>query len=154
MFKMAKDDYGYIFMACFSIALLVWIIPEYCPPWPGYGMRSTFMPNIIGCFILCLSLLGLLRNILKKIKRPEKTQAGESRRGIPGLQFMILFILPCIFFMPAISLIGFIPAGIIFMSLIQLLSGQKKVIPFILVATLPVLLFWVVMRYALGAPMP
>lgn len=144
-------------MIFLSSILLVWVIPEWCPPWPGYGMKPTLMPNIAGAFILALSLFGLIRACLTGKRQPQPIQdepAKTQRKEMPGWAFLVMFILPCACFMPAVSLIGFIPAGIIFMVVIQLLCGQRKAMPFILVCTLPILLFWLIMRYGLGAPLP
>lgn len=156
MSEIKKDIAGYAFMGVLSILLIVWIIPQCSPPWQGYGMPPTLMPNIASLFILCLSILGISRIIWRHRSQLFSGKKCEENRqkGIPSWVFLFLVIVPCIIFMPAISIFGFIPTGIVFMAAIQFICGQRKVIPFILVCLVPVLLFWWIMRYALGVPLP
>ena len=43
-------------------------------------------------------------------------------------------MIPCVLLMPAMKWVGFIPAGLVFMLLIQYLCGQRKPVPAVLVA--------------------
>lgn len=85
----------------------------------------------------------------------EKTEAGP----LPAaslIQWLHLarFLIPCALLMPAMSWIGFIPAGVAFMAVIQYFCGQRRPLAFALVAALPVLAVYAVMRFGLGVPMP
>ena len=50
--------------------------------------------------------------------------------------------------------LGFILPGIIFMLIMQWLCGQRKPIPLILVAIIPIGIIYVAIRFGLGVPMP
>jgi hypothetical protein len=56
--------------------------------------------------------------------------------------------------MPAMQWIGFIPAGILFLIIIQILCGQRKPVKTALVAIIPVFILYLAMRYGLSVPMP
>ena len=56
--------------------------------------------------------------------------------------------------MPAMHYLGFIPAGVLFLLVIQLSCGQRHPVPLVLVAVLPVVLVYLLMRYVLSVPMP
>ena len=50
--------------------------------------------------------------------------------------------------------LGFILPGILFMFIMQWLCGQRKPIPLILVAIIPIGIVYVAIRFGLGVPMP
>jgi len=148
--------YGFIVLVC--LAFLGWVIPTYTPAYPGYGVPTSLLPNVSVGIILALALLGLVRNALahwalKKAKTAEAPAIiGEFDRV--HLLHLGRFFIPCVLLMPAMKWIGFIPAGLVFMLLIQYLCGQRKPIPMVLVAVISVGILYVAMRFGLGAPMP
>ncbi|MEI3478464.1 MAG: tripartite tricarboxylate transporter TctB family protein [Bilophila sp.] len=85
----------------------------------------------------------------------EKTEA-DPLPAASRIQWLHLarFLIPCALLMPAMSWIGFIPAGVAFMAVIQYFCGQRRPLAFALVAALPVLTVYAVMRFGLGVPMP
>lgn len=151
-----RDALGYAGMATLGILLLVWIIPAWSPPWPGYGMPPSLVPNVAAGFLLALALWGLGRSwlVLRKAGGGAAAPQAAPAKKRPDWLNLLLFVTPCAFLMPAMSALGFLPAGIGFMFLIQWLCGQRKPVPFVLVGTLPVLAIWALMRFALGVPMP
>ncbi|WP_165176672.1 tripartite tricarboxylate transporter TctB family protein [Desulfovibrio sp. ZJ369] len=151
-----RDACGYAGMAVVSLLLLVWIIPAWSPPWPGYGMPPSLVPNVAAGILLALSLWGLARSFL--FFRKTRGQRAPMPEGTPkktrGWLYLLIFVTPCALLMPAMASVGFVPAGIGFMLLIQWLCGQRRPLPLILVSVLPVLTIWALMRFALGVPMP
>lgn len=87
--------------------------------------------------------------------QPEKAEATPLPTA-SRIQWLHLarFLIPCALLMPAMSWLGFIPAGVIFMAVIQCFCGQRRPLAFGLVAVLPVLAVYAVMRFGLGVPMP
>lgn len=90
---------------------------------------------------------------------PEGTgeaEKEEEKPAAPRVHWLHLarFLIPCGLLMPAMSWIGFIPAGVSFMAVIQYFCGQRRPLAFMLVAALPVLAVYAVMRFGLGVPMP
>ncbi len=121
-----RDAWGYGCMICFSLSLLFWIIPTWTPPWPGYGMPADLVPKVAAWFILLLAALGLGRNLLILHKERASAQKAtcdkeESAATRPGWLHLLIYIVPCALFMPAVALCGFIPAGIVFLLIIEFL---------------------------------
>ena len=144
-----------------SVFFLIWVIPNYTPPYPGYGVSSALLPNLVFSIILALSVLSLGSNIFFHY-RPK---LSDSKKNLPveeetppedkvHLLHLASFMFPCILLMPAMQLIGFIPAGLLFMLLIQFLCGQRKLFTMGIVAVCTVGAMYLAMRYGLGIPMP
>ncbi|MEW6669276.1 MAG: tripartite tricarboxylate transporter TctB family protein [Thermodesulfobacteriota bacterium] len=158
----ARDNliFGGITIGC--VAFLMWIIPAETPPYPGYGVSAALLPNVAVVIILVLSVLSLVRNLIAyRAERsmgtatPEKRPSGaNSLERRVHLWHLARFMIPCLLLMPAMEWAGFIPAGLVFMLLIQYLCGQRKPVPAALVAAVLVGVFYVAMRYGLGVPMP
>lgn len=147
-----RDISGYVVMLCFSTLLLVWLIPAYSPEYPGYGVAASFVPNVAAGVILILALIGLARALF--LLRTRKDAEAESTAMHVGWLHLTKFFIPCAALMPAMHSLGFIPAGIVFMGIMQLLCGQRRPLPFVLVALIPVLVVYALMRYGLGIPLP
>jgi len=142
-----------------SLVFLIWIIPTFTPPYPGYGVSSALLPNVAFGIILALSLLSLGHNIFShyraKSTNSEEGQPGDIRpEDRAHLWHLTCFMIPCVLLMPAMQWVGFIPGGLLFMLLIQYLCGQRKPVTLVLVAVLTVGLIYAAMRYGLGIPMP
>lgn len=157
MTRRARENLIYCGIALGSVIFLVWIIPTYTPAYPGYGVPATLTPNVAVGIILILSVISLLTNLLAyradKLKEPAKTEAIKPEDRV-HLWHLARFMIPCILLMPAMQWIGFIPAGLAFMLVIQYLCGQRKPVTGVLVAVVTVGLLYVVMSYGLGVPMP
>ena len=141
MTELQRDTLAYGVVAAASAYLLIWIIPAYTPEYPGYGVPASLLPDIAAGFMLALSLLGLGRAALSW-RKAEKS-GGDGQTAVP-----------CALLMPAMSLFGFLPAGIAFMVVIQIGCGQRRWFPMTLVSVAPVLLVYAIMRFGLGVPMP
>lgn len=142
-----------------ALVFLIWVIPAYTPPYPGYGVPSSLVPNVAVGAILALSVLALARNIVSDIwaksNNPVESRSGNtSHVDRVNLRHLSLFMIPCVLLMPAMKWIGFIPAGLVFMLMIQYFCGQRKPVPAVLVPVCTVGILYVAMRYGLGVPMP
>ncbi|HBG92593.1 MAG: hypothetical protein A2X54_03655 [Nitrospirae bacterium GWF2_44_13] len=154
-----KDNFIYGGIALCSAAFLFWIIPAYTPEYPGYGVAAAVLPNVTVGFILALSVLALAMNIFSylsaKPASPEKNLSEDSGKAAKvHLRHLVSFIVPSVLLMYAMMWIGFIPAAIAFMLVIQYLCGQRKPVTIVLVALSAAFLVYGAMRYGLGAPMP
>ena len=98
-----------------------------------------------------LTLLGLGRAALSW-RKAEKS-GGDGQTAVRW-RHLACFLIPCALLMPAMSLFGFLPAGIAFMVVIQIGCGQRRWFPMTLVSVAPVLLVYAIMRFGLGVPMP
>ncbi len=147
MTQAQRDTISYGTVAVFSSALLLWIIPTWSPEYPGYGVPATLLPNIAAGFMLALSILGLIRTLLHKA-------ASTGSVGRIHWKHLAVFLIPCVLLMPAMSLAGFIPAGIVFMAWIQFVCGQRRWLTMAIVSVVPVVVVYALMRFGLGVPMP
>ena len=151
MTELQRDTLAYGVVAAASACLLVWIIPAHTPEYPGYGVPASLLPDIAAGFMLALSLLGLGRAALSRRKAGKSGGGGQTA---VRWRHLARFLIPCALLMPAMSLFGFLPAGIAVMVVIQIGCGQRRWLPMTLVAVAPVLLVYAIMRFGLGVPMP
>ena len=148
----------------FCVLCLAWVIPTYTPAYPGYGVPGSLVPNVAVSIILFLSLLALFSNLINAsrakrdqgVKHPNKTPVDRIHLG-----HLLLFMVPSFLLMPTMKKLGFLPydlgfilPGIIFMLIMQWLCGQRKPIPLILVAIIPIGIIYAAIRFGLGVPMP
>lgn len=141
-----RDVIGYAIILILSCSLYFWGIPTYSPEYPGYGVPASFMPNIAAIGMGGLSILGLLQTYKKQNKEKKISKINWIH--------LLKFFIPCLLLMPAMAEIGYLVSGIVFLLLIQFFCGQRKPAYLILVSVLPVSVFYVLMVYALGVPLP
>ncbi len=152
-----------IVLSC--VFFLVWVIPNYTPAYPGYGVPGSLVPNVAVSTILVLSLLVLSANLLTSRRAKadgKKQQRDESPVDRIHLGHLLFFMVPSFLLMPTMKKLGgilpydlgFILPGILFMLIMQWLCGQRKPVPLLLVAIIPVGVVYTAIRFGLGVPMP
>lgn len=141
-----RDMIGYAIILILSCSLYFWGIPAYSPEYPGYGVPASFMPDIAAVCMGLLSILGLVQTVKKRDK--------ETKAGKMNWIYLIKFFVPCLLLMPAMATIGYLISGMLFLFLIQFLCGQRSAWCLILVSMVPVAVFYALMMYALGVPLP
>jgi len=165
MTRRQRDNLIFIFIALGSVIFLKWVIPAYTPPYPGYGVKASLLPNIAVSIILIISIIVLITNLLTYILKkevpaedaeyPDENESGGSvQTGKINLLHLAKFLIPSALLMPAMQWMGFIPAGIIFMLVIQYFCGRREPVAAVVVAVATVLLIYTAMRYGFGVPMP
>lgn len=143
---------------------LAWVIPTYTPAYPGYGVPGSLVPNVAVSTILALSVLALISSLLASYRAgrdQKKQQPDKSQVDRIHLSHLVLFMVPSFLLMPTIKKLGFLPydlgfiiSGIVFMLIMQWLCGQRKPVPLVLVAVIPVGVIYTAIRFGLGVPMP
>lgn len=153
MTEAQRDRTAYGVVALAAGAFLLWLIPAWTPEYPGYGAPASLLPNIAAGSMLVLALLGLAR--AAPAARRE-TAPPDGQRETPTIRWghLARLLIPCALCMPAMTAVGFIPAGVTFMAVIQYICGQRRPLVLALVATLPVLAVYALMRFGLGVPLP
>jgi hypothetical protein len=165
MNRIQRDGLTYIALVLGSLIFLVWVIPAYSPPYPGYGARASLVPNIAVSIILALSAMALVRigsaHFLGKGLGPEESEYPDEGRSdafsqLGRIEFwhLVRFALACGLFVPAMEWVGYVPAGIAFMLVIQYLCGRREPVPAVAIALGMVFLLYVAMRYGLGVTLP
>lgn len=164
MTKRMRDNIIYGCIALSSVIFLLWIIPAYTPAYPGYGVSAALLPNVAVSIMLFLSLLALVHEAFvyaseKKRKAtdvvaPDESDPDEDQVKKVNLGHLVRFLIPCVLVMPAMQWMGYIPAGILFLLAVQYLGLRPRLRAGLLVATIPVGIMYVAMRYGLGVPLP
>lgn len=165
MTRIQRDTIVYVCIALGSIALLIWVIPAYTPPYPGYGASPALVPNVAVGIVLVMSILALVRNGLAyrqgKARSPHESEfpdeleaEGFSQVGRIKLWHLARLIVPCAVLIPLMDWIGFVPAGIAFMMVIQYVVGRREPIRSIILSVVVVLLIYAAMRYGFKVPVP
>ncbi len=152
-----RDNLIYGGIVLFCVVFLLWIIPAFTPAYPGYGVPGSLVPNVVVGIMLVISMLTLVGNLLaylsKKPISPEESRHPEEEEKV-HLWHLAKFVIPGLLLMPAMRWIGFIPAGVVFMLVIQYICGQRKPVPLVLVTVFTVGILYAVMNYVLSVPMP
>ncbi len=165
MTRIQRDTVIYICIALGSVALLISIIPAYTPPYPGYGASPALVPNVAVGIMLVMSVLALVRNGLAywwgRTRSPEESEYpdegesdGFSQVGKVKIWHLGRLIIPCALLIPAMDWIGYIPAGIAFMLVIQYLVGRREPIRPVILSFAVVFIIYVAMRYGFNVPVP
>ena len=165
MTRVRRDTVAYILILGFCILMLVWVIPKYTPPYPGYGASPALVPIVSVCIMMVMSILVLVRNALTNFlgktlppgesEFPEDGQTtGFTQVGRIKLIYLAKFMIPCALLVVGIDYIGYLPAAFLFMLLIQFVIGSRKLFEPIVVSFAAVALMYVTMRYGFGVPIP
>lgn len=165
MTRIQRDTVAYLLISAFCILMLTWGIPNYTPPYPGYGVSPALVPNVSISVILLMSLLALLRNTVTRLKGktlppgesefPENGQTtGFTQIGRVKLPHLLSFMVPCALLVIGIEYIGYVPAALLFMLAIQYVIGSRKIVQPVIVSFAAVAVLYVTMRYGFGVPVP
>ncbi|RJR46875.1 MAG: tripartite tricarboxylate transporter TctB family protein [Desulfobacteraceae bacterium] len=153
MTSRTRDSFIHGGISLGAVIFLIWVIPAYSPPYPGYGVSPSLVPEIAVGAILALSGISLMRNLFSDRSAGNTERSGNTKDRV-NLLHLALFMSPCVLLMPAMKWMGFIPAGAVFILVIQYLCGQRRPVPAALVTVGAVGIVYVAMRFGLGVPMP
>ena len=137
-----------------SILLLAWIIPENTPPYQGYGVAPSLIPNVAAGIMLFLSFLGLLRGARAARAGKKIGEKVDMVAFFAQVTHVAKFLVPCFALFPAMELVGFFPAGIAFMLLIQFICGQRNWLKNAVISVLVVAGLYAAMRYGFSIALP
>lgn len=156
-----RDNFVSGGIALVSLLFLLWVIPTFTPPYPGYGVSSALLPNIVIGIILALAVLQLVTGLVYqcKVKSSEAEKNQIEDEEIPldkrvHLWHLASFMIPCILLFPALKFMTFIPGALLFLVIIQYLCGQRKILTIAIVAICTTAVLYVAMVYGLGVPLP
>jgi len=155
----------YLLILAFCILMLVWAIPTYTPPYPGYGASPALVSHVSIGIMVVMSVLVLTRNVITFFLAkplppgegafPEDGKAtGFTQAGRVKLAHLIKFIGSCALLIIGIEFIGYIPSAFLFLLLIQFIIGSRNPVQMIAVSVAAVTVMYVIMRYGFGVPIP
>lgn len=166
MTRTIRETIAYLLIVGFCILMLVWAIPTYTPPYPGYGASPALLPNVSVGIMLAMTFLALFRVglavFMDKPLPPEEGQfpeesaeaGGFTQVGRVNLKHLAMFLIPSALFVLAIDYIGYIPAALLFLMVIQVAMGSRNWLQSTVLAVAAVAVLYVVMRYGFGVPIP
>lgn len=142
----------------FSLTMLTLVIPNNVPPYQGYGVSPGLIPNAACGLMLFLSLIRLAGGMIRRNEEkghsdPHDQGAESSSLSAQGLH-LLTFFLPCFLVVPVMAPVGFIPAGIAFMLVLQYLCGQRNAVKGLAVSAITVVVIYLAMVYGFKVPMP
>ncbi len=165
MTRIQRDTLAYVLIVLASVVLLVWAIPRYTPPYPGYGASPALVPNVAVAVMLVMAVLAIVRTEVAR-RRDTRLDAAESEYPEEGggtgftqvgrLDILHLFkyMVPAALFVAGIHTVGYIASALGFMLLLQYLVGARSPVRIGLIALVAVALMYAVMRYGFGVPIP
>lgn len=166
MTRITRDTIAYLVVIGFCILMLTWAIPEYTPPYPGYGASAALVPIVAVSLMLvmaCLSLLYVtLASLMKKPIAAEEREFPEDLQGDGGftqvgrvrLYHLASIMIPSVLLVVAIEYIGYELSSLAFLIILQFLIGSRRWVQSILVAVILTAVLYIVMRYGFGVPIP
>lgn len=166
MTRIKRDLIAYLVIIGFCILMLVWGIPTYTPPYPGYGASPALVPNVavgVMLFMACLSLFrfGVSAFMNKTIpvqesKFPEDMDedSGFTQIGRVKLQHLASTMIPCVLLVVAIEYVAYIFVSFVFLMIFQYVIGNRNWTQSILVSAILTAVLYIVMRFGFGVPVP
>lgn len=166
MTRIKRDTFGYLLLVGFCVVLLIWAIPTYTPEYPGYGAPPAMVPIVAVCVMLVMAGISLLRNALalylnKTIPTDESEfpedlgdEGGFTQVGRVKLLHLASIMIPCVLLLATINYIGYVPASLVFLMVLQYLIGSRRWVQSIIVSIVLVAVLYIIMRYGFGVPVP
>ncbi|MBO4318255.1 MAG: tripartite tricarboxylate transporter TctB family protein [Mailhella sp.] len=140
---------AYSFLIVFCVFAFTYIIPTWTPPYPGFGVPASYMPNAL-CGVICgLSVLGLLQTLIRKT-------GADKASGFTAKMFgqFLLLLLPIAISMPLMQKLTFIPGAVITIALLQFFAGERRWLYLSLIPVITAVIVYAGMWYGLRLPLP
>ena len=165
MTRIQRDTLAYALIVLASVILLVWAIPKYTPPYPGYGASPALVPNVAVAVMLVMALLAIVRTVvgtkrgtapgLEESEYPDEGGGtGFTQVGRLDVVHLVKFMVPAALFVIGINTVGYIASALGFMLLLQILVGARSPVRITLLTVVAVAFMYAVMRYGFGVPIP
>ena len=165
MKRVQRDILAYVFVSLASVLLLVWAIPTYTPPYPGYGASPALVPNVAVGIMLVMAILGIVRLIVsirgesglseEETTYPEEGGgSGFTQVGRLNVVHLVKFMTAAALFVIGINAVGYIPSALGFLVLVQFLVGARNPVVIVILAVIAVSFMYAAMRYGFGVPIP
>lgn len=142
---------AYLFLGILAVALIVWIIPAYTPPYSGYGMPPAVLPYILSAILLICSLLCAF-----DAYRAMRAGPDETPSPLPLKRWIHLCVYAVVLFLatPLMERAGFFVGSAIVLAVLQWLAGQRNLFTLAAVSIGVAGVTWAVLWYGLQAPLP
>jgi hypothetical protein len=146
--------------------MLVWAIPTFTPPYPGYGASPALVPMVavgVMLFMASLSLIYLVLALyLKKPIPVEEREFPEDLEGGGGftqtgrvhLSHLLKIVIPSVLLVILIEYIGYVLASFIFLLVLQYVVGSRRWVQSTVVSVVLTATLYIIMRYGFGVPVP
>lgn len=140
---------AYLILIAFCVFAFMYAIPVWTPPYPGFGVPASYMPNVL-CGVICtLSVVGLLQTLIKKTGK-------DKPSGLSGKMFgqFLLLLLPIAISMPLMQKLTFVPGAAITLALLQFFAGERRWLHLVLIPVVTAAIIYAGLWYGLRLPLP
>ena len=165
MTRIKRDTAGYVVLIGFCVFLLSWAIPNYTPEYPGYGAPPALVPIVAVCVMLVMACISFFRNLIAiYLNKPippaegefpeDMEEGGFTQVGRINLIHLFSIMVPCVLLLVSIDYIGYVPASLAFLLILQYVIGSRRWLQSVAIAVALVAALYIVMRYGFGVPVP
>jgi len=163
--RILRETIANLLIVGFCFVMLIWAIPTYTPPHPGYGASPALVANVAVGIMMVMAGLSLVRLLLARFagktlppaegQFPEEAQStGFTQVGRVNLPHLGRFIIPSVLLVVVIEYLGYVPAAFAFLMVIQYFIGSRKWLQMTVLSIILVAVMYVIMRYGFGVPVP
>lgn len=152
-----SDTMSGLIFAIMSLWLLVYAIPRNIDGGTGeYGMSSAMLPNIMALSMLVLSVLQVCVNLFPEwnLLTPGKKGVAAETDWTSHGTFWLKLIAFLASYLGLLKLLGFIPASVLFLALLQYMVGQRKYLTLGILAVVVPLVIYIAFRHGMGIMLP
>ncbi|MBP3730181.1 MAG: tripartite tricarboxylate transporter TctB family protein [Mailhella sp.] len=140
---------AYLFLLLFCTVCFTYVIPNWTPPYPGFGVPASYVPSVLCGVIAALSLIGLILTFVRKT-------GSEKSSGLTFRRFghFLLLLLPIAVSMPLMKTLTFVPGSIIVIAALQIFAGERSWLRIACVSGITAVLAYAGLWYGLHLPLP
>ena len=140
---------AYLFLLLFCTFCFAYVIPNWTPPYPGFGVPASYVPSVLCGVIAVLSLIGLVLTLVRKTGSGKACEMTAARFG-----HFLLMLLPIAFSMPLMKLLTFVPGSIVTIAALQFFAGERNWLRLTLVSVITAGLSYLGLWHGLHLPLP
>ena len=140
---------AYIFLLLCCLICFTYVIPNWTPPYPGFGVPASYVPSVLCGVIASLSAIGLLITLVRK-------SGSDASCGLNWKIFLhfCLILVPIALSMPLMQILGFMPGAALTVAALQLCVGERRWFVILLNSVLTAGLSYLGLWYGLHLPLP
>ena len=140
---------AYLFLLLFCTVCFTYVIPNWAPPYPGFGVPASYVPSVLCGVIATLSLIGLIMTFVRKTGSEKQCELTLARFG-----HFLLLLLPIAISMPLMKSLTFVPGSIAVIAALQIFAGERNWLRIVSVSVVTASLAYAGLWYGLHLPLP
>ncbi|MFH1488814.1 MAG: tripartite tricarboxylate transporter TctB family protein [Pseudomonadota bacterium] len=128
-------------------AFLIWRLPSRDLP---HTLGAAFVPWGLAVCLFFLATLLLFGSLFMK-KRDDEAAAHYSLKELGGIAGLLVLIFV---YIQAMSYLGFIAANLVFLAILTLIAGARKILEIVLFSILTTAAVYILFQYFFNVPLP